>query len=113
MKKNILLYKEYWASVSYSNEDNVFFGKIEGINDLINFEGQSVDELKASFIEAVDDYIETCKEIGKEPLKPYKGTFNIRISPELHKVLASKAVEEGISLNSLIEKTLEKDLLRK
>lgn len=64
---NRLEYKDYIATVNFSAEDEVFYGKIEGINDLVTFEGSSVDELKQSFEDSVDDYLETCKELGKKP----------------------------------------------
>ena len=105
--KDIMTYKEYIGSIHYSTEDEVFFGKLEGIDDLVTFEGSSVDELKKAFIEAVEDYVYTCKRNNKEPLKVYKGTFNVRVSPELHKKAAIKATEEGVSLNQIVEKALK------
>jgi predicted HicB family RNase H-like nuclease len=63
----ILKYKNYFATVHYSSEENLYFGKIEDINDLVTFEGDSLAGLKKFFIEAVDDYLETCKEMGKSP----------------------------------------------
>ena len=60
--KDILQYKDFIGSVHFSAEDGVLFGKIEGINDLITFEGTNVEEIKKAFQEAVDDYIEICKE---------------------------------------------------
>ncbi|SDA94684.1 hypothetical protein SAMN03080617_03942 [Algoriphagus alkaliphilus] len=65
--KNTLEYKNFIGSVSYSAEDKVFHGKIEGIDDLVTFEGATVADLKTAFAEAVEDYIETCTEIGKKP----------------------------------------------
>lgn len=59
---DILEYKGYTTKVKYSNEDNVFFGKIEGINSLVNFEAESADEVKDAFEEAVNDYLAFCKE---------------------------------------------------
>lgn len=105
--KNILEYKGYYAKVEYSSEDKVLFGKIEGINDLVNFESDSTEGIEKEFREAVDDYLEFCKEVGKEPDKVYKGTFNVRISPELHKKAALIALKNGDSLNRTIEKALE------
>ena len=107
MMKNILEYKGYYAKVEYSSEDKVLFGKIEGINDLVNFESDSTEGIEKEFREAVDDYLEFCKEVGKEPDKVYKGTFNVRISPELHKKAALIALKNGDSLNRTIEKALE------
>lgn len=48
---NTLTYKGYIGSVNFSEKDNVFFGKIEGINGLVNFEGESVKELTAAFVD--------------------------------------------------------------
>ena len=106
-----MAYKDYFGSVHYSTEDEVFFGRIEGINDSISFEGSSVTELKAAFEEAVEDYIELCQFNGKEPEKTYKGSFNIRIRPELHKQAAQLALMEGKSLNQFIEDAIEKRIL--
>ena len=109
--KDIMLYKDYFGSVHYSTEDEVFFGKIEGINDSISFEGSSVAKLKAAFEEAVEDYIELCQLNGKEPKKTYKGSFNIRIRPELHKQAVQLALMEGKSLNQFIETAIEERIL--
>lgn len=105
--KDVMIYKDYIGSVHYSTEDELFFGKIEGINDLISFEGSSVTELKAAFEEAVEDYLELCNLNGKEPEKTYKGSFNIRIRPELHKQAAQRAMIEGKSLNQYVEEAIE------
>jgi len=106
--KDVLVYKGYIGTVHYSAEDDVFHGRIEGIRDLIIFEGRSVEELKKAFHEAVDDYLEFCKKVNKKPEKPYRGSFNIRIAPEIHRQIAIKAAIAGISLNQFIQKALEK-----
>ena len=67
--KDVLTYKEFVGSVHFSTDDEIFFGKIEGIDDLVTFEGTSVAELKKSFKESVDDYIELCKRENKVPGK--------------------------------------------
>jgi predicted HicB family RNase H-like nuclease len=105
--KNTITYKNFIGSISFSSEDEVFHGKIEGIDDLVTFEGTTVEELKNAFQEAVEDYLETCAEIGKKPGKSYKGTFNVRIKPELHQKIARKAMVKGYSLNQFVEKALE------
>lgn len=105
--KDKLEYKSFIGSVLFSAEDEVFHGKIEGIDDLVTFEGASVSDLKAAFVEAVEDYLETRAEIGKKPEKSYTGTFNVRIKPELHKKVARKAFKHGYSLNQMVEKALE------
>ena len=106
MMTNTLKYKDFLGSVEYSDGDNCFFGKIIGTTDLVTFEGDSVETLKAAFAEAVEDYLALCKEVGKEPQKAYKGSFNIRISPDLHKEAVMLASRRGISLNAFVEKTL-------
>ena len=58
---DILEYKGYYADIHFSANDEVFFGKLIGISDLVSFEGNSVNELKEAFIEAVEDYLETCR----------------------------------------------------
>jgi len=108
--KDILNYKDFIATVHYSSDDEVFFGKIEGINDLVTFEGKSVTELKKAFIESVEDYILLCKKTGKLPHKSYKGSFNIRINPSLHRKAAEIAMSKGIPLNQLVQEVLEKEL---
>lgn len=106
MKKNILRYKGYMTMIEFSAEDGLLFGKIEGIGDLVNFMGESVKEIEQAFHDAVDDYLDFCKEMGKEPEKPYRGSFNIRISPNLHRAAAVRARESGVSLNRFVEAAL-------
>ena len=106
MGKNILTYKGYSTRVEYSTEDNVLYGKIEGIADLVNFESETTDGVEAAFHEAVDDYLAFCADIGQEPDKEYKGTFNVRIKPQLHRELDRAAYAEGVSMNQFIENAL-------
>lgn len=105
---DILEYKGYSANVHFSAEEDIFYGKIFGINDLVSFEGETVKELKQAFREAVDDYLETCKEIGKEPDKTYKGVFNVRIPSNLHRQAAIVAATKNITLNDLVKTAIDK-----
>ena len=107
---NTLTYKGYIGSVNFSEKDNVFFGNIEGINALVNFEGESVKELTAAFHEAVDDYLAYCEEEGIEPLKSFSGSLNVRISPEIHSRIALLAKQAGVSINAFIKQALEKQI---
>ena len=81
----------------------VMSNKVIGINGLVSYEGDSIESLQADFEEAVDDYLEMCAEQGVEPQKTYKGTFNVRISPMLHKNLAEFAASHNKTLNSTVE----------
>jgi predicted HicB family RNase H-like nuclease len=106
--KDVLKYREFIGSVHYSAEDEVFYGKLEGIDDHISFEGETVQDLQKAFKEAVEDYLEICSSADKKPGKPYRGSFNIRIDPELHKKAARISIELGLSLNQFVEKAISK-----
>jgi len=108
--KDVLRYKDFIGSVHYSAEDDCFFGKIEGIDDLVTFEGRDVDELKRSFREAVEDYVELCRAAGKPLHKSCKGSFNVRMPAELHQKAARKSALLGISLNQLVQRAVEKEV---
>lgn len=109
--KDVLTYKGFIGTVHFSAEDKVFHGKIEGIDDLVTFEGHSVEELIKAFHNEVDDYIALCKEMGKEPIRSYKGSFNVRISPEMHRKAVERATKKGLSLNQFVQKAIEKELV--
>ncbi len=108
--KDTLSFKDYIGSVHFNGEDEIFYGKIEGIEDLITFEGKTVTELKTAFEEAVEDYLALCKENNKRIEKTYKGSFNVRISPELHRKVKRTALKKGMSLNQFIQKAVEDEL---
>ncbi|MBR5400864.1 MAG: type II toxin-antitoxin system HicB family antitoxin [Treponema sp.] len=108
--KNIIEYKGYVGSIEFSEEDSIFFGKVQGVRTLISYEGASASELINDFHGAIDDYLELCKAEGIEPEKAYKGSFNIRVKPELHKKAAIYAMEHDITLNSFVENSIEKVL---
>ena len=105
--KSILEYKGYYTRIEFDAEDMVLRGKVEGINDLVTFESESAEHKEKEFREEVDDYLIFCEEVGKTPEKAYKGTFNIRIKPELHRRLAAFAFKQGETLNATVEKAIE------
>ncbi|KPU43926.1 HicB family protein [Oxobacter pfennigii] len=100
---NFIHYRDYIGSVEFSEEGEIFHGKVIGIKDLISFEGDSVKSLIEDFHNAVDEYLEFCEQNGKLPEKPFKGTFNVRIQPELHRKAVLAASARGISLNAFVE----------
>ena len=110
MKKDLITYNGFYGSVHYSAEDEVFYGKIEGVSDLVTFEGDSVSALKNAFQESVEEYVTLCKKHKKPLMKSYKGSFNVRIDPALHQKAALIASHEGISLNQLIQRAIEKEV---
>ena len=104
---NTIEYKGYLGSVEFSEEDGLFYGKVMGIRSLISYEGETAKELLEDFHGAVDGYLEACAADGRQPEVAYKGSFNVRISPELHKRLVVYATAHQMSLNSYIEETLK------
>ena len=108
---NTIEYKGYIWSIEYSSEDKCFFGKLEMIEDLVTFESDNAHDLEKNFHNAVDEYVETCIELGREPQKTYKGVFNVRIDPVLHKKIYKEALKAGVSLNSFIQQTLANRVL--
>jgi predicted HicB family RNase H-like nuclease len=108
--KNVFIYKGFMGSVQYSADDEFFFGKIEGINDLVTFEGASVTALKKSFEEALEDYLVLCNENNVDPSKSFKGSFNIRINPNLHKQAFHAATTKGISLNQFVGNAIRHEI---
>ena len=88
------------AKIEFHDEDEIFVGRIAGINDAIGFGAKSVADLKAAFREAADDYLETCAKLGQKPQKPYTGKMMFRVDPEVHRKAALQAELSGKSLNN-------------
>ncbi|MCA3574162.1 MAG: type II toxin-antitoxin system HicB family antitoxin [Aestuariivirga sp.] len=105
--KNVMEYKGYKARIDYDGDDKCFIGHIVGINDVVGFHGTSVDELKAAFEEAVDDYVATCAAVGKQPERSYSGAVMFRVAPEIHASFAQMAELQGKSLNQLGEEVMK------
>ena len=106
MINNTMEYKGYVGSVEFSENDGVFFGKVQGIRSLISYEGSNASELVKDFHDAVDDYLALCAEEGIEPEIKYKGNLNVRLGRELHIRAARYAMSHRQSLNSLIQEAL-------
>jgi predicted HicB family RNase H-like nuclease len=102
----VLRYKGYSAKPEYSADDQVFYGKILGIRDLVDFYTENAKDVENEFHKAVDDYLAFCAEIGKEPEKEFSGTFNVRVSPELHRKAYARSQENNVSLNKVVEAAL-------
>ena len=107
---SVLKHGGYTARVEFSAEDRVFFGQLDDITDLISFEGNTVEELEKAFAEAVADYLALCAATGKQPEKPFKGSFNVRMRPELHRQAALASRERNMSLNQLVVEAVQRFL---
>ena len=101
-----MTHRGYAARIEYSDEDGCLIGRIAGIQDIITFHGYSVEDIRQSFQEAVDFYLETCAQRSREPQKPFSGRLMLRLPPELHARLVMQAETEGKSLNNLVTETL-------
>lgn len=104
---DVLQYKNYFAEVHFSTEDEVFYGKLIGIGDLVTFESDSVKGLKKAFAESVDEYLKTCIETNRLPEKVYKGSFNVRVPTDLHRKAALFAAMNKVTLNEFVRYALD------
>ncbi|GAB6110911.1 type II toxin-antitoxin system HicB family antitoxin [Desulfomicrobium salsuginis] len=108
-----MIYNGYSAIIEFDNECDSFRGEVLDINDTITFYANCVENLKQAMKDAVDDYLEHCKEIGKTPEKPYSGKISVRMETNLHKLAANAATMRGKSINSFIVDCIEKEIFRK
>jgi predicted HicB family RNase H-like nuclease len=100
-------YKGYVGKVEFDDEAGIFHGEVLDTRDVITFQGQTVDELKASFQESIDDYLAFCEQRGEEPNKPFSGQFITRVPPELHRQVTLAASISGKSLNAWVVEQLQ------
>ena len=107
-----LEYKGYTGSIEYSKEDDLLYGKVLGIRGLISYEGKTGMELENDFKEAIDEYLSDCEKEKITPEKPFKGSFNVRLSSRLHKKAALLAIEEKVSLNNFVAESIKEKIAR-
>jgi len=107
---NYLSYKGYYGSIEPELEDDTLHGKVLYIRDLLLFKGNDIKSLRQDFESLIDEYLEDCQALGKEPDKPFKGSFNVRIDPSLHQeaVFAAK----GMSLNAFVAQAIKHEVER-
>jgi predicted HicB family RNase H-like nuclease len=98
----------YVATIDLDEEAGLFHGEVINTRDVLTFQGRTIDELNAAFADTIADYIDWCRERGKEPERPYSGNFTVRISPELHRRVAAAAARSGKSVNAFVAETLER-----
>lgn len=95
-------YKGYQGTVEYDKADKCLFGQVLHIDSLLMYHGQSVEEIEKAFVETVDAYLELCARTNRAPNKPYKGSFNVRVTPALHRAAANAAALRQESLNEFV-----------
>ena len=110
---SIMEYNGYHAKIEFDDKDNIFVGTVIGLNDILGFHGISVEELKTSFKNCIDNYLKWCAEEGKQPEKEFRGVFNIRISPESHREAALEAAKDGVTMNQFVADSIDERLARR
>lgn len=103
---SMLEYKGYHAKIEFDAEDKIFVGEVFGVRDSLNFHGKSVDEIQEMFHQTIDNYLELCAELDRQPDKEFKGSFNVRIDPALHRQAALKAEQDHMTLNQYVERAI-------
>jgi predicted HicB family RNase H-like nuclease len=98
----------YVARVELDEEAGLFHGEVVNTRDVLTFQGRTIEELKTAFADTIADYVEWCRERGKQPERPYSGNFSVRLSPELHRRVAAAAARNGESVNAFVASALER-----
>ena len=104
--KNTLSYKGFTARVEFDPDDNIFFGRVLGVQDIIGFHGETVTKLTRDFHDAINHYLDVCQQRGKTPQKGFSGKLTLRVSPVTHADIAVAAAHAGKSLNKWVTDTL-------
>jgi predicted HicB family RNase H-like nuclease len=103
----IMHHEGYVAAIELDEEAGLFHGEVINTRDVLTFQGRTLDELKSAFADTIADYVDWCRERGREPERPYSGNFTVRLSPELHRRIALAAARKGKSVNAFVAETLE------
>jgi len=107
----MLSYKGFIAEVDYDDNAEVFFGTVVNASLIMSFRGASVSELKGSFADVVETYLDDCRRDGVDPEKPFSGKITVRVPPVLHRRVAVKAATLRKSMNLYIENLMERDTM--
>ncbi len=107
---NLLEHRGYFGSVAFSAEDNCLIGKVLFINDNLNFDGESIEQIKTNFQATIDDYLAFCERRGVVPDQPCKGTFNVWVGEEIHRAAAVAAARARINLNEFVKVSIQEKL---
>jgi predicted HicB family RNase H-like nuclease len=105
---NAMMYNGYAARIEFDADDKIFTGRLSGIDDIVTFHGESVQELENEFHAAVDGYLEMSTRLGKPAQKPYSGRVMLRVPSEIHAAAAVAADLSGKSLNQWATEVLRR-----
>lgn len=107
---SILEHNGIKGSVEFDIEEQIFYGKLLNVNGVVMYDAKDSEEFYTNFKNAVEEYIEDCKENNIPIKKEFKGSFNVRTSPEIHEALYMTAVKEKTSLNAVAKDAFERYL---
>ncbi|MDR2825458.1 MAG: type II toxin-antitoxin system HicB family antitoxin [Deltaproteobacteria bacterium] len=107
MDNNTMKYKDYTALIEFSDEDGCFIGSVIGINDIVSFDGETVDEIRKNFHDMIEHYIAACADEGRKPNTPISEVM-VPIPPVLYAKIAQKAEYDGVPINTVMETALQK-----
>lgn len=103
---DVLEYKGYVTKVHYDAKAHLLYGKVQGIVDAVNYESTTIEGVEAAFHDSVDRYLDFCSAVKRRPAKAFKGQFNVRLKPALHKAMALWAMEHHTTLNTAMEEAV-------
>ena len=93
-------YKGFVAQIDYDAAVDSLCGCVVNMSSPVTFYGKTTAELRQEFARSVDTWFEVCRERGIEPEKPYSGRLTVRMTPEIHRMIAAAAAVSGQSLNT-------------
>ena len=106
----ILAHAGYFGSIESDLENGTLHGTVQGLRDVVTYEAKTLPALVKAFRGSVNDYLAYCEERGEQPDRPYSGKFGARLTPEMHRQAAALAEIEGVSLNDLVARALEREI---
>ncbi len=98
----------YVASIELDEDAGFFHGEVLNMRDVLTFQGRTLEELRVAFADTIADYVAWCQERGKQPERPYSGNFTVRLSPELHRRVATAAAHQHKSINAFVAEALDR-----
>ena len=99
-------YKGYTARVHFDADDDIFWGKVEGIRGSITFHADNVAQLKKEFAASIDFYLESCARRGEKPEKPGDAKLTLRMAQNIRIAINAAAERAGESANTWSVNTL-------
>jgi predicted HicB family RNase H-like nuclease len=107
MKSTLLFHKGYYGSIEPSLSEGVLRGRALFINQDVTYEALTVSDLQPAFEAAIVNYLKSCEADKRAPERPFRGQFNVRVAPNLHKSAALRARQEKTSLNTIVVNALQ------